>query len=179
MTSPAAPLSLQRHGEADTAALLDTLADIWTQAHTGHADVARAGFTPETLRRQITAHTRHDNFTLIVASIANHAVGFCTPAYWYGEQLLPTITPDARDTDSLAGICELAIRPNRQRHGIGTRLHTALLDALHTEWASLLAMPGDQPAQRLYHRLGYRYAGPYTASPDGPVLDLLLLRTTF
>ncbi|MFD5437832.1 hypothetical protein ACFWJ4_37490 [Kitasatospora sp. NPDC127067] len=45
------------------------------------------------------------------------------------------------------------------------------------EWVSLLAMPGDQRAQQLYHRLGYRYGGPYKAGPHDPVLDLLLLRT--
>ena len=56
-------------------------------------------------------------------------------------------------------------------HGIGAAIHTALLDALQPEWASLLAMPGNDAAQRLYHRLGYRYAGPYRAGADGPVLE--------
>ncbi|MFE0460402.1 GNAT family N-acetyltransferase [Kitasatospora sp. NPDC058965] len=184
MSAPTTPLSLRRYGAGDADTLLETLADIWAEAHAGHDDVARAGFTPQTLRRQITAHARRDDFTLIVAFSAGHAVGFgygfrCTPAYWYGEQLLPAIAPEARDTDSLAGICELAVRTGWQGRGVGTRLHAALLEALHTEWVSLLAMPGDQPAQRLYHRLGYRYAGPYNAGPDGPVLDLLLLRTDF
>ncbi|MFD5466681.1 GNAT family N-acetyltransferase [Kitasatospora sp. NPDC127059] len=175
-------VSLRRHGAADTAPLIDTLSGIWADAHTGHDDVTEAGFTPQTLRRQITAHTRHDRFTLIMASADGHDVGFaygfaCTPTYWFGEQLLPAIEPDARTTDSLAGICELAVRTNWQGRGIGTRLHDALLAALRTEWASLLAMPGDRPAQRLYHRLGYRYAGPYPAGPNGPVLDLLLLHS--
>ncbi|MEU9048658.1 MULTISPECIES: GNAT family N-acetyltransferase [unclassified Kitasatospora] len=48
------------------------------------------------------------------------------PADWYGEQLLPSITPDARDTDSLAGICELAVLPDWQGQGVGTHLHTEL-----------------------------------------------------
>lgn len=182
MTAPATPLSIRRHGVNGTVALLDTLTDIWAQAHTGHDDVSEAGFTPESLRRQITAHTRHDDFTLLVASSADQAVGFaygfrCTPAYWYGEKLLPSITPDARNTESLAGICELAVRPDWQGQGVGTQLHTVLLETLSTEWVSLLVMPGNGPARRLYDRLGYRYAGPYRSGPDGPVLDLLLLRT--
>ncbi|MFD3662780.1 GNAT family N-acetyltransferase [Streptomyces sp. NPDC058659] len=117
----------------------------------------------------------------MAAYAAGHLVGYgygfrCTPAYWYGEDLLPHIHPEeARTTDSLTGICELAVRPGWQ--GLGTRVHRALLDITRTRWVSLLAMPGS-PAQHLYRQLGYRNAGPYKTGPDGPVLDLLLLRTS-
>ncbi|WP_018545372.1 GNAT family N-acetyltransferase [Streptomyces sp. LaPpAH-108] len=176
-------LTLQRYGAGDASDLLDTIADVWAEAHAGHDDVAKAGFTPDTLRRQITSHARRDDFVLIAAYAQGQIVGFgygfrCTPTYWYGEQLLPAITPAARDTDSLAGICELAVRTSWQGQGVGSRIHTALLETLRAEWVSLLVMPGDGPARRLYDRLGYQYAGPYSASPDGPTLDLLLLRTT-
>ncbi|RKE02881.1 GNAT family N-acetyltransferase [Streptomyces sp. TLI_171] len=181
MTAPATPIALQRYGASDAATLLDTLTDIWAEAHAGHDDVARAGFTPQTLRRQITGHARRDEFTLIAAYAAGEVVGFgygfrCTPAYWFGD-LHPHITPDARDTDSLAGICELAVRAGWHGQGVGTSIHAALVTALHTRWVSLLALPGDSPARRLYNHLGYEYAGPYTAGLDGPVLDLLLMRT--
>ncbi|MFH8626026.1 GNAT family N-acetyltransferase [Streptomyces vietnamensis] len=177
-------LTLRRYGAGDIGLLLDTLVDTWADAHAEHPDVAEAGFTPDALRRQITGHARRDGFTLIAAyaegRLAGYGYGFrCTPAYWYGEELLPHITPEgARTTDSLAGICELAVRPGWQGHGIGTRIHQALLDAMRPQWVSLLAMPG-APAQRLYQRLGYQYAGPYKSEPDGPVLDLLLLRASF
>ncbi|MEW1914413.1 GNAT family N-acetyltransferase [Kitasatospora sp. NPDC085895] len=183
MSVPVTPLTLRRYGAGDATVLLDTLADIWAEAHADHDDVARAGFTPETLRRQITGHAKRDDFTLVAAYADGHIVGFgygfrCTPTYWFGADLLPVITTDARTTDSLAGICELAIRPGWHGQGVGTRVHEALLDALRPQWASLLAMPGST-AQRLYERLGYQYAGPYRASPNGPVLDLLLLRTRY
>ncbi|MFH8387915.1 GNAT family N-acetyltransferase [Kitasatospora sp. NPDC018058] len=184
MNTPDIPLVVRRYGPSDAATLLDTLADVWAEAHAGHDDVARAGFTPETLRRQISGHARHEEFTLVAAFAAGQIVGFgygfrCSPAYWYGEQLLPQVTPEeARTTGSLAGICELAVRSGWQGRGVGTRIHTALLEALRTDWVSLLAMPGDHPAQHLYRRLGYRYTGPYQPGPDAPVLDLLLLRTS-
>ncbi|CAM5705016.1 GNAT family N-acetyltransferase [Streptomyces hirsutus] len=173
--------TLRRHSADDIELLLDALVDTWADAHAAHPDVADAGFTPDALRRQITGHARRDDFTLITAYADGLLIGYgygfrCTPAYWYGEDLLPRITPeDARTTDSLVGICELAVRPGWQGQGIGTRIHQALLDAMRPRWVSLLAMPG-APAQRLYLSLGYRYAGPYESSPDGPVLDLLLLR---
>ncbi|MEV0348542.1 GNAT family N-acetyltransferase [Nonomuraea sp. NPDC050680] len=181
MSSPSSPLPFRRYGAADATPLIDTLTDVWADAHATHQDVAQAGFTPEMLRPQITGHTRHDQFTLIATYADGHLIGFgygfrCTPAYWYGEDLLPSITPEARTTNALAGICELAVRRAWQGHGVGTRIHAELLDALKPEWVSLLAMPGDQPAQRLYRRLGYHYAGPYQAGANGPILDLLLLR---
>ncbi|MFJ9521845.1 GNAT family N-acetyltransferase [Kitasatospora sp. NPDC101801] len=99
----------------------------------------------------------------------------CSPAYWLGAELADIKGPVAA-AKQLAGLCELAVLPAHQGHGVGTALHRALLDTLGTEWASLLAMPGDdRPEQRLYRTLGYRYAGPYRSGPDGPVLDLLLL----
>ncbi|MGG8410498.1 N-acetyltransferase family protein [Streptomyces sp. 12297] len=174
-------LTLRRYGAGDVPLLLDTLVDTWADAHADHPDVTDAGFTPDALRRQITSHARREDFTLIAAYADGHLVGFgygflCTPAYWYGEELLPHITPDsARTTDALAGICELAVRPGWQGRGAGTGIHQALIDALQPEWASLLAMPG-APAQDLYRRLGYRNAGPYQAAPGGPVMDLLLFR---
>ncbi|MGW2541162.1 N-acetyltransferase family protein [Kitasatospora sp. NPDC001574] len=184
MTTPASPLALQRYGAGDADTLLDTITDVWAEAHAGHGDVARAGFTPETLRRQIAGHARRDEFTLIAAYAAGQVVGFgygfrCTPAYWYGEDLLLTIPPQARDADSLAGICELAVRTSWHGQGVGTSIHNALVAALRTQWVSLLAMPGDRPSRHLYDHLGYTYAGPYTAGPGGPVLDLLLMRTDF
>lgn len=173
LSAPATPLTLQRYGASDADPLLDTLADIWAEAHAGHDDVARAGFTPATLRRQITGHAQRDDFTLVAGYDRGEIVGFgygfrATPAYWYGEQLLPHIEPhEARTTGSLAGICELAVRTGWQGLGAGTRIHAALLEALRTEWVSLLAMPGDErPEQRLYRQLGYRYAGPYQAGTD-------------
>ncbi|MEU6610281.1 GNAT family N-acetyltransferase [Streptomyces shenzhenensis] len=174
-------LTLRRYGAGDVELLLDTLVDTWAEAHADHADVTAAGFTPDALRRQIIGHARRDDFALVAAYADGHLIGYgygfrCTPAYWYGEDLLPHITPeDARTTDSLVGICELAVRPGWQGHGAGTQIHQALVDALQPRWVSLLAMPGSA-AQQLYHRLGYQYAGPYKTGPAGPTLDLLLLR---
>lgn len=171
---------LRRYGPGDVPALLDTLVEVWADAHADHRDVAAADLTPEALHRQLTAHARHLGFALIAAYDAGVLVGFgyafpCTPDYWFGPELLPQIPEPARTTEHLVGLCELAVRPGWQDRGIGSRLHQALVDALAPRYISLLAMPGNADSQRLYRRLGYTYAGPYRNTRGGPVFDLLLL----
>ncbi|HEY8980150.1 MAG TPA: GNAT family N-acetyltransferase [Streptomyces sp.] len=93
---------------------------------------------------------------MAVAYAGGEAVGFgygfpCDATYWFGEQLLGRV-PE------------------------GTRLHTALLQAITPKWSSLLVQPENSQGWNLYQRLGYRYAGPYRNTPTGPEYDLLLLR---
>ncbi|MGW4030691.1 hypothetical protein ACWEFL_15450 [Streptomyces sp. NPDC004838] len=75
------------------------------------------------------------------------------------------------------GLCELAVRPPWQSQDIGSRIHGELLKAIAPRWSSLLALPSNRRGHDLYARLGYRYAGPYRNTPDGPEFDLLLLKT--
>ncbi|MFD7771281.1 hypothetical protein [Streptomyces sp. NPDC059787] len=84
--------------------------------------------------------------------------------------------PEGARTERLMGLCELAVRPPWQSQDIGTRLHTVPLRAITPKWSSLLALPSNQRGQDLHARLGYKYAGPYRNTPDGPEFDLLLLR---
>ena len=172
--------ALRRYGPGDVPALLDTLVEVWADAHADHQDVAEADLTPQALHQQLTAHARRPGFALVAAYDAGVLVGFgyafpCTPAYWFGPELLPSIPEPARSTEHLVGLCELAVRPAWQDRGIGSRLHQALVDALAPRYISLLAMPGNADSQRLYRRLGYTYAGPYRNTPGGAVFDLLLL----
>jgi len=171
---------IRRYGPGEVPNLLDTLVEVWADAHADHRDVAEADLTPATLHHQLTSHARHPGFVLAAAYDAGILVGFgyafpCTPLYWFGTELLPAIPEPARSTDRLMGLCELAVRPGWQDRGIGSRLHQTLIDAIGPHYASLLAMPGNTDSQRLYRRLGYTYAGPYRNAPGGAVFDLLLL----
>ncbi|MFD0412552.1 GNAT family N-acetyltransferase [Streptomyces sp. NPDC127108] len=83
--------------------------------------------------------------------------------------------PEGARTERLMGLCELAVRPPWQGRGLGAWLHSALLRAINPRWSSLLALPDNKRGQGLYARLGYRYAGPYRNTSDGPEFDLLLL----
>ncbi|MCX5401318.1 GNAT family N-acetyltransferase [Streptomyces sp. NBC_00102] len=182
MTSTRTDVVIRTYGPGQVPPLLDTIADIWSDAHPELVDTPGAstdGLSATALHRQVTSHLRHQGFTLVAAYTSGSMVGFgyafpCTPEYWYGPELLPEIPEHVR-AGRLMGLCELAVTPARQSQGIGSRLHTELLKAIDPDYASLLVRPDNTAGRTLYDRLGYTYAGPYRNEPDGPVYDLLLL----
>jgi ribosomal protein S18 acetylase RimI-like enzyme len=166
------------HGVSQARPLVDTLADVWADAHPECAATsdARAG-SVDSFRRQIGGHFRHAGFTLAAAYSSGILVGFgygfpCTAEYWYGGELLPKVPAEARE--GLMGLCELAVRPGWQSQGIGTRLHEHLVRAIAPRWTSLLVHPDNPRGRALYDRLGYTYAGPYRNGDQ--TYDLLLAR---
>lgn len=187
MTTPSTrtDVVIRTYGPGQVAPLVDTIADLWADAHPEIVDTPGAatdGLSVPALRRQVETHVRHhqEGFTLVAAYAHGSMIGFgyafpCTPEYWFGSELLPQIPEHVR-AGRLMGLCELAVTPAWQGQGIGTRLHAALLKAINPEWSSLLVRPDNTAGRSLYERLGYRYAGPYRNEPGGPVYDLLLLQ---
>lgn len=173
---------IRTYGTGQVPPLLDTIADIWADAHpelVNNPGASTDGLSADALRRQVVGHLRHEGFTLVAAYAHGTMVGFgyafpCTPEYWYGPDLLPDIPEHVRE-GRLMGLCELAVSPSWQSQGIGSRLHAELLKAINPEWSSLLVRPDNTGGRGLYDRLGYEYAGPYRNSTDGPEFDLLLL----
>ncbi|MGW2841803.1 N-acetyltransferase family protein [Streptomyces sp. NPDC001493] len=181
MTHTQTDLAIRTYGPGQIPPLLDTLTDLWADAHPELVNTPGAttdGHSTTALRHQITNHLRHEGFTLVAAYAHGSMTGFgyafpCTPEYWYGD-LLPEIPQHVR-AGRLMGLCELAVTPARQSQGIGSRLHAELLKAISPDYASLLVRPDNTAGRTLYERLGYTYAGPYRNEPGGPVYDLLLL----
>jgi hypothetical protein len=91
--------SLRTYGPDHVPALLDTVADIWAEAHPELATGTGTGpgdLSEPALRRQITGHTRHGGCTLVVAHEGGTPVGMgyafpCSASYWFGPDLLDRV----------------------------------------------------------------------------------------
>ncbi|MYY13009.1 GNAT family N-acetyltransferase [Streptomyces sp. SID4919] len=177
------PTAIRTYHSNQVPPLLDVIAGIWADSHpefAGDPGAEADELSVAALRRQVTGHLKHPGFTLAVAHAGGTAVGFgyafpCSADYWFGPDLVDRVPEGAR-TERLMGLCELAVRPDWQGQGIGTRLHAELIASIAPHWSSLLALPSNRRGKDLYARLGYAYAGPYRNSPHGPEFDLLLLR---
>ena len=82
--------------------------------------------------------------------------------------VMGTVGPDAR-----GAIDALYVISGRQRHGIGSRLLSASLDALRSAGASgveVVVLAANKPARRFYEALGASYLGPAELDEDGELL---------
>jgi len=74
-------------------------------------------------------------------------------------------------------IIELAVRAPFRRHGVGTRLHAALLDGLTAERVTLTVRPEPEvaPARRAYTAWGYRKVGQIQPWEGAPIYNSMVL----
>ncbi|HWV23481.1 MAG TPA: GNAT family N-acetyltransferase [Thermomicrobiales bacterium] len=71
-------------------------------------------------------------------------------------------------------LADIAVHPDWQRSGIGTRLHDAIMPLVADRACMLITFHGDHPAKRLYARLGWHETMPDLAYyPGGPLTSLL------
>ncbi|MER6561017.1 N-acetyltransferase [Streptomyces sp. NPDC001027] len=166
---------IRTHGPGQVPPMLDTIADIWSDAHPELVDTPRAstdGLSATALRRQVTSHLRHEGFTLGAAYASGSMVGFgyafpCTPA----RNSCPRSPNRSVRAASWACASSQSLPPGSPRASA-----PASTPAIDPDYASLLVRPGNTAGRTLYERLGYAYAGPYRNEPGGPVYDLLLLK---
>ncbi len=151
--------------------------DIAVRASADIADVYRQAFAgpphnepPEAADRFRDGLHRHAELAGFRA-VAAWAPGADLVGFAYGHTSLPgqrwhdlvaaALAPDvaARWLEAPFVMVELAVRPRRQREGIGGRLHDLLLESTPHATAVLSARQDDADVQRLYHGRGWQEIG--------------------
>ena len=170
MTGPA----LARHDGETTAAMLEEIADLYTDAHAGNPGEDDELFSRASFLTRTTSQARKPGFELVTASsddmLAGFSFGYTIPAgQWWAE--CPPPPREVLDSPKLA-VIELDVRPTWQRQGIAKKLLQMLLDGRAEKFATLAATP-DSPAQAMYLRWGWTTVARFDTPP---VMDAMLIR---
>jgi ribosomal protein S18 acetylase RimI-like enzyme len=144
----------------------EQLADVYRQAFAGppHHEPPEAA---DRFRESLHRHAELPGFRAVAAwGPGADLVGFgyghtSLPGQWWHDLVAAALAPDvvARWLDAPFVMVDLAVRPRRQREGIGGRLHDLLLESTPHPTAVLSARQDDADVQRLYHGRGWQEIG--------------------
>ena len=165
-------LALIRHDGDETAAMLEEIADLYTDAHAGNPGEDDELFSRASFLARTTSQARKPGFELVTATsdgtLAGFSFGYTIPAgQWWAE--CPPPPREILDSPKFA-VIELDVRPARQGQGIAKKLLQALLDGREEKFATLAATP-DSPAQAMYLRWGWITIARFDTPP---VMDAML-----
>jgi ribosomal protein S18 acetylase RimI-like enzyme len=135
--------------------------EVWATAH----DLPRGSPTRgEFGRTRLKRHAARGDFRFLGAFAgADELVGFVygytgAPGQWWYDRVARALDPAARRRWLEPGhfeFTELAVRPDRQGGGIGSRLHDAVLEGLPHRQAMLSALADNAPVVAFYRRRGW------------------------
>lgn len=148
-----------------TAALLGTLrrqvVDVWASAH----ELPRASPTRDEFgRTRLSRHAARDDFRFVGALARDGAlVGFVygytgAPGQWWYDRVARALDRGARRRwfhPAHFEFTELAVHPDFQERGIGSRLHDRILEGLPHERAMLSALADNARVVAYYRRRGW------------------------
>lgn len=148
-----------------TPTLLRTLrrhvVDIWASAH----ELPQASPTRDEFgRSRLSRHASRDDFRFIGAfAQADRLVGFVygytgAPGQWWYDRVAQALSRADRRRWLDPGhfeLTELAVHPDYQSRGIGSRLHDRVLAGLPHERAMLSALADNVPVVVFYRRRGW------------------------
>lgn len=173
VTSESVPVEarLERFDGEAAADRANAIWDCYRAIFPGFADVA--AWRAEMFDR----HRRRERFRVIVATIAEEVVGFSwgyvgrRGQYW--SDLAYAALPRPIADEWIGGhfeFVELGVLPAQRRHGLGRRLHDALLADVHGRCVLSTADDDADPAVLLYRSVGWRRLG--VLSPGTQVMAL-------
>jgi ribosomal protein S18 acetylase RimI-like enzyme len=141
-------------------ALLDEVYDVYCAALEIDPSAARSQVWRDDL---LPRHARRDDFCFLVAREEGRAIGLAygyTGAYgqWWTDRVAPALAESARrewlDAPHFE-VCELHVRPDRQRRGLGVRLLDELLAGQPHRRAVLTANPAKPQPLPFYRKHGW------------------------
>jgi ribosomal protein S18 acetylase RimI-like enzyme len=135
--------------------------EVWASAH----DLPRASPTRDEFgRSRLSRHSARDDFRFVGAfAESGKLLGFVygytgAPGQWWYDRVARALDRDARRCWLDPGhfeFTELAVQPDFQGRGIGSRLHDRVLEGLQHDRALLSALADNAPVVAFYRRRGW------------------------
>jgi GNAT superfamily N-acetyltransferase len=164
---------IERCSSEQTVAMMDDIASIYTDAHSGNPDEDDELFSRPSFITRTKSQARKPGFELVAAisngSLIGFSFGYSFPAgQWWTDCTPPT--QEVLDAAKFA-VIELDVRRKFQSQGIGKRLLEELLSERSEKFATLAATPGSK-AQTMYIRWGWQTVGVFETPP---IMDAMLV----
>lgn len=133
--------------------------------------------------KRLPRHAARDGFRCAVGREGDRPIGFAygyvgAPGPWRHDRVRAALSPPMveRWLDGAFELTELAVVPNAQGRGIGSRLHDAVLDATSAPPVVASTPRDDDPAVAFYRRRGWATLIEDMRYPGAPTPRLLLGR---
>jgi GNAT superfamily N-acetyltransferase len=159
--------------------MLDTLAEIYTQAYTGERyDSNPAVYGRDAFIERTTRQASEPGFSLVVGTVDNDIAGYAFGVHDQAGQWLPgesdPVPPQQVVDSPRFFVVELIVRAPYRSRGYARRLIDALLDDRPEPYATLTTRPGGF-AESMYQRWGWQKLCTL-AYTSAVTFDVMLLR---
>ncbi|MFF7733509.1 GNAT family N-acetyltransferase [Streptomyces sp. NPDC007984] len=178
-------LALQHYGGDAAKAIADELIDTYAEIYNVPPYADDPFFSVASYADRLHAAFTMTGFETVTARLNGQLIGYVHGVTLPADKPWWTSLGDARPADAQAAakaeeifwLRELMVRPAHSNHGVGRRLHDAVIAGRRDQpWTALTCIIDNEPAHGAYLRWGYQIMGRIKHAPESPVYDAMLLR---
>ncbi|MEU9623329.1 GNAT family N-acetyltransferase [Streptomyces sp. NPDC048155] len=178
-------LNLQHYDGDAAKAIADELIDAYAEIYDVPPYAGDPFFSVDSYADRLHAAFPMQGFEIVTARLDGNLVGYVhgvtLPADkpWWASlgDGRPAEAQSAAAAGEVFWLRELMVRPAHTNHGIGRRLHDAVISGRQGQpWTTLTCVIDNEPAHGAYLRWGYQIMGRIKHAPESPVYDAMLLR---
>ncbi|HEY6424482.1 MAG TPA: GNAT family N-acetyltransferase [Pseudonocardiaceae bacterium] len=180
MTAAEPDVELRNYTGNEFSAIRRIAIDLYREAFPHEVD--KPFWSVQRYSQRVERHAAMPGFSAVVAYNNDEPVGFAygitLPAttHWW-TTIQPPLTDPAftrEDGHRTFALFEVIVKPKNQGHGIGRRIHDALLSKRSEERVTIATHHGNTHARDTYTRWGYHHIGTRQPAPPAPLIDVFL-----
>lgn len=184
LSTPISHIRVVTGGPEDAHRYADQLADLFESDFFDPSirKIYLSVFTKERFRRKIVEeYAGLPGFRIITAWAGDELVGFAygsslpADSLWW-KDVKETLSEEFVEEDGSRtfALFDFVVKNNLRSQGLGSRLHTRLLEGRKEKRVTLLSSEPQQPAYSIWQHWGYQKVGTSEPTKDGTILDVFV-----